>query len=82
MAVDAHLPRSVPAAAVVADEVAIVVPGRLDPDGVFELSDHGQCGEGAFALRCRADDTFGGDVGDGGGDAFEEEGVFAGAAFE
>lgn len=82
MPVDAHLPRAVPAAAVVADEAGVVVPGRVGADGVFELGYHRQRGEGAPAVRCRADDAFGRDVGDGDGDAFEEGSVFAETACE
>lgn len=82
MSVDAHLPRAVPAAAVVADEVGVVVLGRVGADGVFELGHHRQRGEGASAVRCRADDAFGRDVGDGDGYAFEEGSVFAETALE
>ena len=82
MSIDAHLPRAVPTAAVVADEVGVVVSGRVGPDGVFELGDDSQRGEGASAVWRWADDAFGGDVGDGNGDAFEERCVFAETAFE
>lgn len=82
MSIDAHLPRAVPTAAVVADEVGVVVLGCSRPDGMFELGYYGQCGEGASAVWRWADDAFGGDVGDGSGDTFEEEGVFAETAFE
>ena len=82
MSIDAHLPRAVPAAAVVADEVGVVVLGCLDTDGMFELRYYIQCGEGPFAVWCWAYDAFGGDVGDGSGYTFEEGSVFAETAFE
>ena len=82
MSIDAHLPRAVPTAAIVADEVGVVVFGGLDTDGMFELGYYSQCGEGAFAVWCWAYDAFGGDVGDGSGYAFEEESVFAETTFE
>lgn len=82
MAVYAHLPGAVTAGAVVADEVAVVVFRRLDPDGVFELRDDGQSGEGALAVFGRAPDAFRCGVGYGSGQAFEEEGLLAEAALE
>ena len=82
MPVDAHLPRAIPTAAVVAGEVRVVVLGRVRTDRMFELGYHCQGGEGPSAVLCRADDTFGRDVGEGRGYAFEEEGVFARTAFE
>lgn len=82
MSIDAHLPRPVPTAAVVADEVSVVVLGCLDMDGMFELGDYIQCGEGSFAVWCWADDAFGGYVGNGSAYTFKEESVFAETAFE
>jgi len=82
VAVDAHLARAVAAAAVVADQVAVVVLAGLDADGVLELRDEREGGEGFLAGGGWADDAVGGDGGEGGrgGEAFEDEGVFARAA--
>ena len=77
MPVDAHLPRAVPTAAIIADEARVVVLGRVRTDRMFELGYHGQGGEGPSAVRRRADDAFGRDVGEGNGYAFEGEDVFA-----
>lgn len=82
MPVDTHLPRAVPAAAVVAHEPRVVVPGRVNADGLLELGYDRQRGEGPSAVRRRADDALGRDVGDGDGDAFEDGRVFAETARE
>ncbi len=82
MSIDAHLPRSVPTAAVVADETGVVVLGCLGTDSMFELGNDSQCGEGAFTIWRRADDAFRGDGSDRKGYTFEEEAVLAETAFE
>lgn len=81
MAVDAHLPGAV-AAGGVADEPAVVVPGRLDADGMLELGNKGDGGESALAAGGRAHDAVPGDVRNGRGQPFEHEAVAAEAAAE
>ena len=82
MPVDAGLSGAVPAGAVVADEVGVVVAGCLYADGVFELADEGEGGEEARAGGVAAGYALGSDVRDGSCEAFEGGGVLAGAAGE
>lgn len=82
MAVDAHHARAVAAAGIVADEPALVVPRALGADRALELRDDGQGRELVAAGRAGADDAVWGDGVEGGGEAFEGEGVRAGAAAE
>lgn len=77
MAVDAHLPGPVPAGGVVADEVAVIVLGRLDTDRVFQLGHEGQGREDASAIGGAADDTLGRDVCKAGDQPFEDKGAAA-----
>lgn len=81
MAVDAYL-AGARAARSVADEPAVVVGGCLHADGMLELGDESECGEGAITRWGGAEDAGGGDVVDGGGEALEDEGRFAVAAAE
>lgn len=78
MSVNTHLPRAVTAAGIIADEVAVVVFGRGDADGVFQL----RCNaEGAEDLSARfavgADDPFDFQLLEVGDEAFEGEGMLA-----
>lgn len=82
MSVDAHLARAVAACRVVAYEPGVVVCGCGLADGVLELGDKGDGGEGAVAGVGRAEDAFWGDATEGGGQAVELKGVFAEAAAE
>lgn len=71
MAVHAHLTGTVAAAGVVAEEVAVVVAGCLDADGVFELCYYCESRECAPAVGLRADDAVGSYVCNVCGEAFE-----------
>ncbi len=78
MSVDAHLPRAVPAAGVIAHEVAVVVLGCGDADGVFELRRDGEGAEDlAATVAVGADDAFDRHVFEVRDEAFEGEGMFA-----
>ncbi len=80
MSVDAHLARAVTARRVVAHEPSVVVRRRGLSDGVLELGDEGDGGEGSAAGVGGADDAFRGDAVEGSGQAVEFECVFAEAA--
>lgn len=82
MPIHAHLARAVAAGWVVADEPGVVVCGGGLADGVLELGDEGDGGEGAVAGVGGADDALGRDAAEGGGQAEEFERVFAEAAAE
>ncbi len=62
MSVDGDLACAVAAAAVVADEVAVVVAAGLQADGVFELGYDRQRRKYPSTVWVRTDDAFGGDV--------------------
>ena len=80
MAVDGDGAGSVPAAGVVADEVSVIVPARLDADGVLELCDEGDAAEGLPARLVLAEDACGGNAVDAWGETLKGERVLAGAA--
>ena len=82
MAVDGHHARAVAARRVVAEEPAVVVARGVEPDRVLELRDDAQCRQRFPACGRGAVNTFGGDAGEGGGQAEEGEGVFAVPAAE
>ena len=77
MAVHAHLAGAVPAGGVVADEVAVIVLGRLHADRVFQLGHDSQGGEDASASGGAADDALGRDIRKAGHQPFEDERVAA-----
>ena len=82
VAVHAHLPGAGGAGRVVADEQGVVVARGVGADGVLELGDEGDGGEGPCAQRGRADDAVRRDVRQGRDQAFEEEGMVAETAAE
>lgn len=82
MPVDAHLARAVAACGVVADEPGVIVCGCGLADGVLQLGDEGDGGEGAAAGVDWAHNAFRGDAAEGRGQAVELKGMFAEAAAE
>lgn len=78
VSVDAHLPRAVPAAGVIAHEVAVVILGRRDADGVFQLRRDDEGAEDlAATVAVGADDPFDRHLLQIRDEAFEGEGMLA-----
>lgn len=82
MPVHGHGPRADPTARVIAHQPSVIIAACVRANGMFELRDERDGGEGFAAVGLRADDARRGDAGDAGGEAFEGEGVPAEAAGE
>lgn len=82
MSIDANLPRTIAAAAVIADEIAVVIATGLKADGVLELCYYCQGREQFSAVDVGADHAFGGNVSSTGGKTFEDGRLLAKPAFE
>ncbi len=82
MSVDGDLACAITAAAVVADEVTVVVAAGLQADGVFELGYDRQRRKYPSTVWVRTDDAFGGDICDRACKTFEQARLLAETAFE